>query len=191
MTRTDYLNQLNKYLKRLPQKDYEEAMEYFIQYFDEAGVENEEAVIKELGSPKEAASDILDAMLDEDNKPHQTPIRRLWIIILMLLAAPLALPIVLILLTGLFIGIVLLLFFVITAFAFLLAGVIAISNIIIELFTLPTTPAIWGLGLGLILCIIAFIILESFVLLGLGKLLIKGITASIRSISQKRKGHCK
>ena len=55
MTRTEYIAKLTKYLRKLPQKDYEEALEYFMEYFEEAGPENEARVIAELGTPKEAA----------------------------------------------------------------------------------------------------------------------------------------
>lgn len=48
MTRTEYIAKLTKYLRRLPQKDYEEALEYFMEYFEEAGPENEAQVIAEL-----------------------------------------------------------------------------------------------------------------------------------------------
>ena len=37
MKRTEYLAQLDKYLKKLPKNDYQEAMDYFVEYFDEAG----------------------------------------------------------------------------------------------------------------------------------------------------------
>ncbi|WP_368077983.1 DUF1700 domain-containing protein, partial [Streptococcus pyogenes] len=37
MTRTEYLAELDKYLRKLPREDYHEAMEYYIEYFDEAG----------------------------------------------------------------------------------------------------------------------------------------------------------
>ena len=37
MTRTEYLAQLDNYLKKLPVKDYQEAMDYFTEYFDEVG----------------------------------------------------------------------------------------------------------------------------------------------------------
>ena len=50
MTRNDYLKQLDKHLKKLPQQDYQEAMDYFTEYFDEAGPENEAQVIQELCS---------------------------------------------------------------------------------------------------------------------------------------------
>ena len=48
MTSGEYLNQLQKYLKKLPQSDYEDAMEYFTEYFADAGPEKEQAVIEEL-----------------------------------------------------------------------------------------------------------------------------------------------
>ena len=41
MTRTEYIAKLTKYLRKLPQKDYEEALEYFMEYFEEAGPEND------------------------------------------------------------------------------------------------------------------------------------------------------
>ena len=50
MTSGEYLKQLEKYLRKLPQSDYEDAMEYFTEYFADAGPENEQAVIKELGT---------------------------------------------------------------------------------------------------------------------------------------------
>ena len=37
MTSGEYLKQLEKYLRKLPQSDYEDAMEYFTEYFADAG----------------------------------------------------------------------------------------------------------------------------------------------------------
>ena len=59
MTSGEYLKQLEKYLRKLPQSDYEDAMEYFTEYFADAGPENEQAVIKELGTPKQAAAELM------------------------------------------------------------------------------------------------------------------------------------
>ena len=52
MTSGNIWKQLEKYLRKLPQSDYEDAMEYFTEYFADAGPENEQAVIKELGTPE-------------------------------------------------------------------------------------------------------------------------------------------
>mgnify|MGYP000415183423 FL=1 len=76
MTKVEYLAKLDWYLRKLPKDDYQEAMDYFREYFDESGPENEEAVIAELGTPKEAARDIISRLLDEkiiDADANETP----------------------------------------------------------------------------------------------------------------------
>ena len=35
MTRKEYMEQLKKYLKRLPKEDYDNAIEYFSEYFED------------------------------------------------------------------------------------------------------------------------------------------------------------
>lgn len=102
MTKSEYLAKLDKYLKKLPKEDYQEAMDYFREYFDEAGPENEEEVIAELGTPKEAAHDIISRLLDEKIvEDEKTPKNRaviFWIAILAILASPVALPLIFLLL---------------------------------------------------------------------------------------------
>ena len=71
MTRQEYMEQLKKYLKRLPKEDYENAIEYFSEYFDEAGPQKEQQVMKELGEPKEAASELLLNLLQESVENDQ------------------------------------------------------------------------------------------------------------------------
>ena len=99
MTRTEYLAELEKYLKKLPRKDYEETMDYFTEYFDEVGPEGEAAAIADLGSPKEAAHEImlnlLDKKVEEDNQDSSSSKNTkniVQIAILSILAAPLAIP---------------------------------------------------------------------------------------------------
>lgn len=79
LTKEEYLAQLKKYLKRLPKEDYNNAMDYFTEYFEDAGPEGEAALIQELGTPKEAAYEILDNLITEKRKDPDTPI---WKIIL-------------------------------------------------------------------------------------------------------------
>ncbi|MGT2948428.1 DUF1700 domain-containing protein [Streptococcus devriesei] len=92
MTKAEYLSQLEHYLKRLPQADYEEAMDYFTEYFEEAGPEREEEIIRELGSPKEAAHDILSQLIEKNQLIGSSPKQTIWLTILAVLAAPMALP---------------------------------------------------------------------------------------------------
>lgn len=65
------MEQLRKYLKRLPKEDYENAIEYFSEYFDEAGPQKEQQVMKELGEPKEAARELLLNLLQESVENDQ------------------------------------------------------------------------------------------------------------------------
>ena len=109
MTRTEYLAQLDNYLKKLPAKDYQEAMDYFTEYFDEVGPEGEAAAIAELGSPKEAAHEIiinlLDKKIEEDSQEADSVKNSKQIVqiaILSILAAPLAIPLLILALTLIF-----------------------------------------------------------------------------------------
>ncbi|MFM0817021.1 DUF4097 family beta strand repeat-containing protein [Streptococcus suis] len=63
MTRADYLNQLEQALFQLHPSARQEALDYFNEYFDEK--DNDEEAIIELGTPDEAAKEII-ANLPED-----------------------------------------------------------------------------------------------------------------------------
>ena len=51
MNRTEYMRELDALLHGISKEEREEAMQYYNDYFDDAGSENEEKVIEELGSP--------------------------------------------------------------------------------------------------------------------------------------------
>ena len=89
LTKEEYLAQLKKYLKRLPKEDYNNAMDYFTEYFEDAGSEGETSLMQELGTPKEAAYDILDNLISEKKKDPGTPV---WKIILLTFLAICAAP---------------------------------------------------------------------------------------------------
>ena len=99
MTKVEYLAKLDKYLHKLTQEDYQEAMNYFREYFEEAGPENEAQVIAELGTPKESAQDIISRLLDEKivgkEKTPRNRVTTIWIAILAVMATPVALPLAL------------------------------------------------------------------------------------------------
>lgn len=62
MTKEQFLFQLEQQLLDIPQEEREEAMEYYRDYFNDAGEENEERVIAELGSPKKVAASIKEGL---------------------------------------------------------------------------------------------------------------------------------
>ena len=100
MTKTEYMKVLSKKLRRLPKEDYERAVEYFEEYFADAGLENEQKAIEDLGTPEEAARELIMDLAEENaDKPPKTVkrgMRAIWIRILGICAAPIALPLALV-----------------------------------------------------------------------------------------------
>lgn len=58
MKRDDFINELERLLRDIPEGDRIDAIEYYYDYFEEAGEGNEEKVIRELGSPERVAQTI-------------------------------------------------------------------------------------------------------------------------------------
>lgn len=156
MTKVDYLAKLDKYLRKLPKEDYQEAMDYFSEYFEEAGPENEAQVIAELGTPKEAARDIISRLLDEkiidQEKTPKSRVSMVWLAILAILSAPVTLTLALFL----FLAVITILALGVAAIAVVLSlGVAFLTSGIYMLFdswsylniSFSTTALSFGLGL--------------------------------------------
>lgn len=62
MNKEQFLKELESLLLDINDFDREEAIEYYRNYFEDAGIENEESIIKELGSPQKIASMIKDSL---------------------------------------------------------------------------------------------------------------------------------
>lgn len=65
ISREEYLWQLSQQLYHIPAEEREAALEYYRNYFEEAGSENEEHVMAELGSPEELARSIIADVMDD------------------------------------------------------------------------------------------------------------------------------
>ena len=61
MNRQEFLNELENLLQNIPVADRQEAIQYYADYFEDAGIENEAQVINKLGSPERVA-----AIIQED-----------------------------------------------------------------------------------------------------------------------------
>ena len=92
MNRAQFMEQLEKLLSDISEEERREALEFYENYFDDAGSEHEAEVIRELGSPGKVAA-IIKTDLDETREntgeytergyrdkdveePQQTPARR-------------------------------------------------------------------------------------------------------------------
>ncbi|MDD3279098.1 MAG: DUF1700 domain-containing protein [Lachnospiraceae bacterium] len=109
MTKQEYMERLHKKLKKLPRESYQEAMQYFEEYFTEA--EDEQQAIQNLGTPEEAAAGIIMNLAIENAEEKEKPksVKRgfsaIWIGILAIFAAPIGLPLALAAAVVLFSGI--------------------------------------------------------------------------------------
>ena len=68
MKRIEYMERLEQLLLVLPEEEREEALQYYHDYFDDAGVEKEETVIRELGTPEEVAAKIRAGLAGESGE---------------------------------------------------------------------------------------------------------------------------
>lgn len=60
MNRQEFFRRLEYLLRGIPEHERMDALAYYNDYFDDAGVENEQQVIRELGSPEAVAQMILE-----------------------------------------------------------------------------------------------------------------------------------
>lgn len=58
MNRTEFMRQLERLLQNIPEAERAEALQYYNDYFDDAGVESEKEVIDALGNPAKVAENI-------------------------------------------------------------------------------------------------------------------------------------
>ena len=63
MTKEQYIEELRKRLSSLPETEREAALNYYIEYLEDAGDKTMEEIISELGTPKEVADKILEELL--------------------------------------------------------------------------------------------------------------------------------
>ena len=190
MTRTEYIAKLTKYLRKLPQQDYEEAIEYFMEYFEEAGPENEARVIAELGTPKEAAHEVISRLLEEKIVEDKSSLRNkttiLWIAILAVLASPVALPILLFFLAMIMTLLMIIFAVLVTAlaltFALLISGVYTFFTSF-SLLNISLASTLFGGGLGLLMFGGALLLL--LISFEICKLIVKLITLLIKWLIKK------
>lgn len=156
MTKTEYMKILAHNLRRLPKEDYDRAIEYFEEYFAEAGPENEQQAVSDLGSPEEAAKELIMDLAAQNIKEKPKTVKRglstLWVAVLALCAAPVTVPFAictLIVFAVILLCIGIALFAVaISAIAFIASGILCFFGGIAVLFC-SAGDGLCNIGLGL------------------------------------------
>ena len=156
VTREGYMRSLRENLKKLPKQDRETAMEYFTEYFDEAGPENEAQAIEDLGSPKQAAEQIImELAVKNSEEQTQVSVKRgvssVWVGVLAVFAAPIAIPLALALVAVLLavgVSVVSVLASVVFSLLALAGGGVALIVLSAVMLFRSTANALVNLGVG-------------------------------------------
>ena len=76
MNRIDFMKQLESLLQNISPAEREEALQYYNEYFNDAGAENEQAVIEALGNPAKVAENIKRDINGAGDAGNQRPQNR-------------------------------------------------------------------------------------------------------------------
>lgn len=186
MNRQEFFRRLEYLLRGIPESERMDALAYYNDYFDEAGVENEQKVMQELGSPEQVAQIILDDYYrgqqggydaygspEMDQENQNRPVRaqkrrntdksaRVLLIILLVITCPIWIGV----LAGLFGGIVGILGGLFgCAVGFLVGGAVCFGKGVMMLFTVPAeglvtvavgAVSLAGFALTLLLLVLLF-----------------------------------
>jgi len=191
MDRYEFVNELKKKLRKLPFDEIKEAVDYYEGYFNDAGADNEQAVLEELGSPASVASQIIAnyAVKEADTEePGKKPWRITWLVILAIFASPIAVPLALsagiIALSVIIVLSAVLFSFFAAGFAVFISGIACIVAGFLVIFqSIPTT--LFYLGLGLLLSGIGAAIFIGTI--ALSKICFRWLTKLVGSFILRRK----
>lgn len=202
MNKEEFLQQFQKNLIHVSDAEREDAVRYYTEYFEEAGVENEQKVIEELGSPVMLARkisaesaikemDLAQSEVKEERTMHFEPVeqrtgmKNLGVIILLLCSFPVWLPLSIVAAVLVFVAIlvvfILIFCVVIVGIALIVSGVIGFIVGFIALFRhfisgimlLGAAMAMAGLGI--------------LIFIG-GRYLVKGAAALLVMLGKRKAG---
>ena len=193
MDKNTFLSELSRKLRGIPKADYDDAMNYYVEYFMDADVGENDDVIGLVGTPEENAARIMEECTDkqftkaEKEGGVKNSSRALWYIILGLFAAPIAFPIA--------VAIAAVIFAILVAVVAVIGALILASGAIV-IAGVAAIPAIFWAETGsqaLILigiaCVgIAFGALMCIAFYKLGELVVKMILKFLRSLGRKKSG---
>lgn len=71
MNRIEFMAELESLLKDIPAEERDEAVQYYRDYFEDAGIENEMQIIAELGSPQKVAQTIKEGLRGKNEESSE------------------------------------------------------------------------------------------------------------------------
>ena len=185
MTREEYMAKLQKYLRKLPKQDYEDAIEYFNEYFSDTDEEGQQKLMEELGTPKEAAADLMCNLLDRKLQEQDTDIEEkkskkgiITLSVLAILSTPVTVPLFIALLAVVFAVAICVVCVIFSDFfaafgVLLIGGKLLLRGLVSFPYSLSGALTVTGCGLFGIGCAILLYILGIYLCKWTGMLLVK------------------
>lgn len=166
MNREQYITELRQCLNDVNESDLEDAIRYCEEYFDEAGSENEQQAMDDLGKPSKFAAQIKAdvAIRNTEQKTEEkrkSSFHNIWVIFLGIFAMPIAVPLM-------FAAVILMFAFFLVIFCLLIAtilvGVAGVIAAVALFMSFVLTPfgatsliriggAFFFLGIGCMICV--------------------------------------
>lgn len=194
MNKDEFLKVLRKKLKSLPQKEIDDALMYYEEYFDEAGIDSDHDVLCELSHPSDIASQILSEYavkeINSKTKSIKTGISSLWFILLAIIVSPIAFPItfpiLIMLVVSAFVSLILVFVFFVVTGSLIFSGVIVFFSGFKYLFVDIATSLI-SIGTGSLLIGISIlgIIVSIFLFSKISKLIVSGGSSLLDKIKNR------
>lgn len=158
MNRNEYLSRLNANLRNIPPQEINNVMQYYFEYFEEAGIQNEQIVIAELGAPEQLAGRICEDYMTRRMGSGNAAVRMkekasdIWLILLAICGSPvwfpLGLALIIIIAACLLAIVIVVLSLAVASAAVMFSGIFATFVGIVTLFKhVPTGIFVTGTGL--------------------------------------------
>lgn len=136
MNRSEFIRILRKELDRLPQDEIDAAVEYYEEYFDEAGPDKEAEIIKELGNPRKIANQIrseyeVRKLDEEETSTTRKGLSAIWWVIIGICSAPVSIPVAIVLVALAVAGFAVAVAIVVSVFAAIIGAVVGAAGMIV------------------------------------------------------------
>lgn len=189
MNKKIFMRQLEARLRGLPKDEQKDALEYYEEYFADMGIGDDDDVTQVVGTPKDVAHNILNECLtkqEEENVKNNSvknSVKSIWLVILGIMAAPVALPLIIA-----FAAVAFSLFITVVAVG-VSAVACGITAIIVGVALIP--GVIWASGvqstfiLGVCLLFIGITILMTMLLIELAKAIAVLLLKLYKKITKK------
>ncbi len=181
MNRYNYLNALSNIIQNeLPADEYNNVMQYYSEYFADAGVEKEQEVMEALGTPEELAKSVIAEY--RGKQPEEVVVRTKrrglpvgWIIAIAVVGSPIWLAVLCVAIALVACVFSVAVAVVAVALSFVLGGVVAVIGGIVKLFTSPA-EGLLAMGVGFVMEAVGIAL--TMLMVFLISLLAKGIKSS-------------